>query len=1049
MSCACVILAIKLMIIKFDSQYPGDGMCFSEFSINKITPLVTDNVLLRERLYSIFDQPQSASSFWISGPGGSGKSTLIASYLRDRNIPCLWYQIDSFDGDLSNFFYYLSLAAAPLIDSDEQPLPLLTPEYLLNVDTYISHYFETLFQRLTSKCWIVLDNFQDAPDGSQLQQIVIRAIDMLPRQLTIAIASRNDPPPAMARLRANRALVNMDARQIAFTREESDQLIKLQGHQLTKQESEKIFQLSRGWVAGTILLLLHSKKHACFRPLLLDATPEIIFDYFASEILEKVDPTLRQFLLKTALLPHMTIEMANRLTGLQADKILNDLSRRNYFLEKRYLSTPSFQYHPLFHAYLLSKVKVAFNQEILKKLCASAAEILIKNDLIKEGVDLYIQAEEYESLVDIILGQAPVLTSQGRHQMLTSWINRLPAEYSEKNPWLLFWKGISLLAGNPVQGQKLCMESYKLFQRDNDFKGQIISWSMVVELYLLLRGNFSPLDHWIAEGERLSKLLPEQMDSSIFGRFASSILIALLLRKPDHPDINKWQERCEELLEECNDDQIVLSLAGNLSLSYHWFGQEAQAKGLLSTLKPLTDSTRVLPVIRIDSSAMISWLLLAIGDWQGCRQYVQEGLALSKKTGIHVYDFLLLCSEIYHQLMTGNLLLAERFLADIKNNRMAHATWDNGHYHFLIAWLTMLKGTLDRSNIHIERCLKVTINCGNPFTIAISILLKTQILLAGDEVSKAKNVLAELLENKVKHGSKHINFVTNLVRADCACCENREDKALKYLTAALALAKQNGIIIPSTFNHQRLSKLYAKALTTGIYTETIFKFIKLIRLPPPSSAMKYEKWPWPVQIYRLGTAEIKRYGDPLVFSAKIPKKPLELLDFLICSPIEKNSREKISDNLWPDADGDRAIQNFNITLHRLRKILGQDVAVVMENGRLSLNRELCWVDSWYFEEQVQLAKIIVDGKEEIIQKALSLYGGPFITTYGYNQEIKRYSEKLKNKWINLVDELAQKMADTNRHKQALKLLERSLTLDNTVESLYRLQMTILFGAESI
>ncbi len=31
---------------------------------------------------------------WISAPAGSGKTTLVASFLEAHKIPCLWYQID-------------------------------------------------------------------------------------------------------------------------------------------------------------------------------------------------------------------------------------------------------------------------------------------------------------------------------------------------------------------------------------------------------------------------------------------------------------------------------------------------------------------------------------------------------------------------------------------------------------------------------------------------------------------------------------------------------------------------------------------------------------------------------------------------------------------------------------------------------------------------------------------------------------------------------------------------------------------------------------------
>ena len=48
--------------------------------------------------------------------------------------------------------------------------------------------------------------------------------------------------------------------------------------------------------------------------------------------------------------------------------------------------------------------------------------------------------------------------------------------------------------------------------------------------------------------------------------------------------------------------------------------------------------------------------------------------------------------------------------------------------------------------------------------------------------------------------------------------------------------------------------------------------------------------------------------------------------------------------LWPDAQTDAAKHSFDTTLYRLRKLLGHDDLLVLAEGRLSLDREQCWLD---------------------------------------------------------------------------------------------------------
>ena len=613
---------------------------------NKISPLVPGKVLLRDRLFSLFDRPPPNSCFWISGPGGSGKSTLIASYLNHQDLPCLWYQVDVLDGDPSNFFYYLGQAAIALTEQEKPPLPLLTPEYLLDVDSFIVRYFEALYQHLNSPCWIIFDNFQDAPADSLVQHILTKAIEMLPHHVTMAIISRSDPPPEMARFRANRSMSLIDWKQIAFTRDEFYDFVQFSGYRLDEKEIEKIFKLTDGWVSGAILWLSHSGKENVSQCFPIETTPESIFDYFGSEILAKTEFQIKEFLLKTALFPHMSADMASQLTDLDAEVILEDLDRRNFFLEKRNLPTISYQYHPLFREFLLNRASRFFNSASLGDLRCLGAQILIDNGLIEQGVDLYILAQEYEPLISLILSHASVLTSQGRHQIIISWIAGLPPKYCETNPWLLFWKGIGLVTTRPFESQALYMQSYELFKQKDDLAGQALSWSMTIDTYPLLRSTFFQLDYWIPEGIQLAESLFDKMDTNSQGRFANSMLTALITRSPGHPDIYRWQSRCEELFEQCFDEQVIVSLGSVLCLSYNQLGQIHKAHIMLTALQPLVDKIDVPPLSRLFCNIWVCTLLLSTGRWTECHKMIDETLALAKETGIYVANFLLLSSIV-------------------------------------------------------------------------------------------------------------------------------------------------------------------------------------------------------------------------------------------------------------------------------------------------------------------------------------------------------------------------------------------------------------------
>src|SRR5215813_5450704 len=64
----------------------------------------------RPRLFTRLDQLSLHQAIWIGAPPGSGKTTLVASWLYARNKSAIWYQIDAADSDAATFFFYLRLA---------------------------------------------------------------------------------------------------------------------------------------------------------------------------------------------------------------------------------------------------------------------------------------------------------------------------------------------------------------------------------------------------------------------------------------------------------------------------------------------------------------------------------------------------------------------------------------------------------------------------------------------------------------------------------------------------------------------------------------------------------------------------------------------------------------------------------------------------------------------------------------------------------------------------------------------------------------------------
>ena len=157
-----------------------DGSREKYLSIAKITRPVVTGTLPRQRLFRKLKSSREKPVIWISGPPGCGKTTLVASYLDSQKVPCLWYQVDEGDADISTFFSYMGLAAKKAAPRERKSLPLLISEYLDSISTFTLRYFEELFSRFATPFVIVFDNYQRVPVTSAFHDVIAAGLRIIP-----------------------------------------------------------------------------------------------------------------------------------------------------------------------------------------------------------------------------------------------------------------------------------------------------------------------------------------------------------------------------------------------------------------------------------------------------------------------------------------------------------------------------------------------------------------------------------------------------------------------------------------------------------------------------------------------------------------------------------------------------------------------------------------------------------------------------------------------------------------------------------------------------
>jgi DNA-binding response OmpR family regulator len=202
---------------------------------------------------------------------------------------------------------------------------------------------------------------------------------------------------------------------------------------------------------------------------------------------------------------------------------------------------------------------------------------------------------------------------------------------------------------------------------------------------------------------------------------------------------------------------------------------------------------------------------------------------------------------------------------------------------------------------------------------------------------------------------------------------------------------------------------------------------------------------WPLKIYTLGQFALLREGEPVVFSRKVQKRPLDLLKALIAYGGVRADISTLVASLWPDAEGDAARVSFDSNLHRLRKLIDIDDILPLSEGMLSLDPARCWVDVWAFEGLVnriettahQPAESAEPHQAELAKELLRLYAGHFIETESQEPWAVATRDRLRAKFVRAISAVGAQLEQRRQWEQAVALYSRALELDNLAEGLYR------------
>lgn len=1020
----------------------------SATALAKTTQPAMGAAVLREALFARLDQPPGRTAIWIHGAPGSGKTTLAASYLASRGLVHLWYQVDADDADPAAFFHHLRVAARRLEGLRTADLPSFTLQHGDDVAAFARRHFRALFAKSRQPFALVLDNLHAVPPTSVLHEAVQAAMHEAARGCCVVVTSRFEPPAWLARLRAAGQVAVVGGADLAMGPEEVAAVAKLRGQSVSAEEAARLYERTRGWAAGLVLLLEHAKFTGRVAEVPGDAPPQVVFDYLAGETFDRFEPSTQAFLLRVACLPRMTEAVAEQLSGERsAARMLINLAANDYFVRATSVDgRRMYEMHPLLRDFLRNRAAQALPEATGAAWLRRAAALLRESGQVEDAATLLIESHDWAQVADLARERAESLLAQGRGESLVTWLDALPEGTVEADPRLARVAGAARAHASPRAARRLYEHAFEGFRAAHDSAGMAQCCSGVLRAIVMEFDDLSLLDRWLRTFEDLA-----QGESVPGGAMNLALAMpwarGLLVRDPAHASLHAWLERmgAQRAVRTLpaagggrDEPRLMLAMAELLR------GDIVACGTRLESLRSSTARRCVADVLPLAIASGLRDLLA--GRHADAERAASEGLDAAGAEGIHVFDAWLRAIVVAARLQCGDATGAREALRPFDAAGARLRRGDRALAHYFRGWLAALERDALAAYHEAKAALAVAAEVGMPWLEALARLATAQMQTATGDHRGAQAQIRAADAIAVHLASPWLAAGARLAEAGAARVAGDGEAVREALRRAFGLCREHAFLPPPQWHPDAIAALCVDALEADIETGPVRRFVREARVFPSVPPLRAARWPWQFRVRTLGGFQLLRDEMPIAFSGKGPGRPIELLKVLVALGGREVRAETLADALWPQAEADFAHQSFTATLHRLRRTLQSDEALLLSDGRLSLGPALVWVDTWALEQALDACdaalRAATPGQEvNLLRRALDeageLYRGAFLPEEAGHPAFIAQREQLRARILRLLARAARCFEQAGDPDAATDAYLRFVEVDEVHEGFYR------------
>jgi len=395
-----------------------------ELSESKIHPPVARaGIVSRTALLDRMSGASAPQLILLVAPAGYGKTALLAQWARSKDGRAAWLSADHRDNDPAVLLTYLTATLDAVEAIDPRVLRALTP---LSAPLTVLPLLASVLQSMRNPIFLILDHAEAITNRECLDAITELALSVPPGS-QFAIASREDLPLPTARLRAEGAIREIRAPELAMNEDEAALLLAGAGVDFKGDEVSDLVERTEGWPAGLYLAALAVNAGTPPTEAVFSFTGDDRYmgDYLRSEFLDRVSRAEVSFLTRTSILDRMCGPLCDATLNIGGSaRTLEQLDHHNLLVVPLDHRRDWYRYHQLFRQLLNAELHRR-EPDIIPVLHLRAAAWYEGNGGYEAAIEHAQAANDADWVGRLVLEWMQPVWASGRVDTVLSWMEWL------------------------------------------------------------------------------------------------------------------------------------------------------------------------------------------------------------------------------------------------------------------------------------------------------------------------------------------------------------------------------------------------------------------------------------------------------------------------------------------------------------------------------------------------------------------------------------------------------------------------------------------------